>query len=50
MTSITITPAAFEAIVATLPIGSVGYKPQRDAKGNYVIHVETVGLEAMAGR
>jgi hypothetical protein len=28
---ISITPAAFEAIAATLPLGSVGYEPERTA-------------------
>jgi len=30
MIRIAITPAAFDAIAATLPLGSVGYEPQRD--------------------
>jgi hypothetical protein len=34
MIRIAITAEAFEAIVATLPLGSVGYEPQLDAQGN----------------
>jgi hypothetical protein len=30
---IAITPAAFEAIVATLPVGSVGYESVPNTKG-----------------
>ncbi len=33
MIRIAITPAAFDAIAATLPLGSVGYEPQLDARG-----------------
>jgi hypothetical protein len=33
MIRITITPAAFEAIKATLPVASVGYEAEPDAKG-----------------
>ena len=37
---ISITPAAFEAIAATLPLGSVGFEPKIDAKGQHLIWVE----------
>jgi hypothetical protein len=37
---ISITSAAFEAIKATLPLGSVGYEPQRTAEGGYFIWIE----------
>ena len=37
MTRISITPAAFEAIAATLPLGSVGDQPQPNAKGERLI-------------
>ena len=33
---IAITPAAFDAIAATLPLGSVGYEADRDAQGNCI--------------
>ncbi len=33
MIRISITPAAFEAIAATLLLGSVGYEPKLNAKG-----------------
>lgn len=33
MIRITITAAAFEAIAATMPLGSVGYEREPDAKG-----------------
>ena len=32
MIRISITPAAFEAIAATLPLGNVGYEPQLNAQ------------------
>jgi hypothetical protein len=32
---ISISSAAFEAIAATLPLGSVGYEAQRTAEGDY---------------
>jgi hypothetical protein len=35
-----ITSAAFEAIAATLPVGSAAYEPQRTAHGGYFIWVE----------
>jgi hypothetical protein len=38
---IAITPAAFEAIAATLPLGSVGFQPQISAKGERLIWIET---------
>jgi hypothetical protein len=37
---IAVTPAAFEAIAATLPLGSVGYEPQTNAKGERMIWLE----------
>jgi hypothetical protein len=37
---IAITSAAFDAIKATLPFGSVGYEPQRTAEGGYFIWIE----------
>jgi len=40
MIRIAITPAAFAAIAATLPLGSVGYEPQTNAKGERLIWLE----------
>jgi len=40
MTRISITPEAFEAIVATLPLGSVGYEPELNSKGERRIWIE----------
>ena len=37
---IAITVEAFEAIVATLGLGSVGYEPQTNAKGERMIWIE----------
>jgi hypothetical protein len=43
---IPITPAAFEAITATLPLGSVGFEAEVDARGSRLIWIE----EAVANR
>jgi hypothetical protein len=40
MIRITISAAAFEAISATMPLGSVGYEPEPDAKGERWIWLE----------
>ncbi len=40
MIRIAITVEAFEAIVATLGLGSVGYAPQTNAKGERMIWIE----------
>jgi hypothetical protein len=40
MIKIAITAAAFEAIKATLPLGSVGFEPEPDAKGERLIWLE----------
>ena len=40
MIRIAITPAAFDAIAATLPLGSVGYEPQRDRNGDYFVWLD----------
>jgi hypothetical protein len=40
MIRISITPAAFEAIAATMPLGSVGYEREPDAKGDRWIWLE----------
>jgi hypothetical protein len=40
MIRIAVTSAAFEALAATLPLGSVGYEAETDAKGNREIWLE----------
>ena len=35
-----ISPAAFDAICATLPLGSVSYEPEVDAKGEMHIWID----------
>ena len=37
MIKIAITEAAFEAIASTLPLGSVAYEPELNAKGERLI-------------
>jgi hypothetical protein len=44
---ISITSAAFDAIAATLPLGSVGYEPQRTAEGGYFIWIERSWLNKL---
>ena len=40
MIRISITPEAFEAIVATLPLGSVGYEPALNSQGERRVWIE----------
>ena len=40
MIRIAITAEAFEAIAATLPLGSVGYEATRDAQGNCLVWLD----------
>jgi hypothetical protein len=40
MVRIAISPAAFSALAATLPIGSVAYEPQLNAKGERFVWLE----------
>ena len=47
MIRIAITPAAFEAIAATLPLGSVGYEPQPNAKGERLIWIEAAIVDRL---
>jgi hypothetical protein len=44
MIRISITPAAFEAIAATLPLGSVGY----DAQGQRLVWLATATADKLA--
>jgi hypothetical protein len=53
MIRIAITPAAFEAIAATLPLGSVGYENATNEKGERLIWLEprmVDRLSALRGR
>jgi hypothetical protein len=47
MIRIAITAEAFEAVAATLPIGSVAFEPQTNAKGERLIWVEASALDRM---
>ena len=52
MIRIAITPAAFEAIAATLPLGSVGYENATNEKGERLIWLDPAvvnRLKAMRG-
>jgi hypothetical protein len=47
MIRIASTPAAFDALAATLPLGSVGYEPERTATDGYFIWVERSWLNKL---
>jgi predicted CopG family antitoxin len=47
MTRIAITLEAYQALVATLPLGSVAYEPEPNAKGERVIWLEEVWLSEL---
>jgi hypothetical protein len=47
MIRLAITPAAFEAIRDTLPLGSVGYQPQLNAEGERLIWVEAAVVDRL---
>ena len=47
MIRISVTSAAFEAIVATLPLGSVGFEPKVDPKGQRLIWVEAAVVDRL---
>jgi hypothetical protein len=47
MTRIAITIEAYQALVATLPLGSVAYEPEPNAKGERVIWLEEVWLSKL---
>ncbi len=40
MVRISITPGAFEAMAATLPLGSVGLEPEPDARGEGALWIK----------
>jgi hypothetical protein len=47
MIRISITEAAYEAIAATLPFGSVGYEAKRSDQGDYFIWLERHALDRL---
>jgi hypothetical protein len=47
MIRLSITPAAFDAISATLPLGSVGFEREAGEKGERLIWVETAVVERL---
>jgi hypothetical protein len=47
MIRLSITPAAFEAIAATLPLGSVGYERAPNAKGERLIWLEAAVVDRL---
>jgi hypothetical protein len=49
MIRIAITVEAFEAIVATLGLGSVGYEPQTNAKGERLPNIAARGPPGASG-
>ena len=49
MIIIVITAAAFDAIAAVLPLGSVGLEPEPDAKGEGLVWVETSVVDKLSG-
>ena len=52
MIRIAITPAAYDAIAATLPLGSVGYENKTDEEGQrliWLVRVVVDWLRAMRG-
>ena len=48
MIRIAITPEAFEAIAATLALGSVGYEAQTNAKGERLVWLEAAVVDRLA--
>jgi hypothetical protein len=48
MVRIVITAAAFKAIKATLPVGSVGYEAESDAKGERLIWIDDRQADKLA--
>ena len=47
MTRIAITVEAYQALVATPPLGSVAYEPEPNAKGERLIWLEEVWLSKL---
>jgi hypothetical protein len=48
MIQIAITAAAFEAIADTLPLGSVGYEVEPNAKGERLVWFERIAVDKLA--
>ena len=48
MIRIAITQAAFDALAATLPLGSVAYETELDAKGERLIWLEEIWVNKLA--
>jgi hypothetical protein len=48
MIRIAVTPAAFDAVADTMPLGSVGYEPEVAANGQRLIWVERIALDLRA--
>jgi hypothetical protein len=47
MIKIAISAEAFEAITRTLPLGSVGYEPQLDERGQRCVWLEPVVVDRL---
>jgi hypothetical protein len=47
MIRIAITPAAFEAIKATRPLGSVGFEPEPNAKGKRYVWIDAATVDRL---
>jgi hypothetical protein len=47
MICIAITQAAFDVIVATLPVGSVAYESELNAKGEHVVWLDVAALNRL---
>ena len=50
MIRIAISPEAFEAIAGTLPLGSVGFEPAFDAKGQRLVWLEAAVVDRLMAR
>ena len=48
MIRIAITPAAFDVLAATLPIGSVGFEPELNGNGERLIWLEAHWVDELA--
>ena len=48
MVRISISPAAFDAICATMPLGSVGYEREADAAGEVAVWLEAAVVNRLA--
>jgi hypothetical protein len=47
MICIAVSPAAFDPVAATFPVGRVVYEPERNAKGERLIWVERLALDKL---